>query len=98
VKLREKKLLSRFITNIFVKSPNHLTFAKKKKIRFTPNQRKTPSPSGLGFLVLNAFKSLKRLQAILAAVHGLAGGRPKGRNAFGLGTSASWAVQGNAVA
>ena len=73
-------------------------FAPKKKIGFTPNQRKTPSLSGLGFLVLNAFKGFKGLLAVQASMQALAGGRTKGSNALCMGTFASRAVQGSADA
>ena len=73
-------------------------FAPKKKIGFTPNQRKTPSLSGLGFFVLNAFKGFKGFLAVQASVQGLAGGRTKGSNSLRMGTFASVAVQGSADA
>ena len=73
-------------------------FAPKKKIGFTPNQRKTPSLSGLGFFVLNALKGFEGFLAIQASVQGLAGGGTKGSNSLGMGTFASGAVQGSADA
>jgi hypothetical protein len=94
-----KQFCSHALSQIFWSGPAECrTFAQKKKIGFTPNQRKTPSPSGLGFFVLNAFKRFEGLLAVQASVQGLAGGGTKGRDALRLGTFASGAVQGNAEA
>jgi hypothetical protein len=94
-----KQFCSHALSQIFWSGPAEChTFAQKKKIGFTPNQRKTPSPSGLGFFVLNAFKRFEGLLAVQASVQGLAGGGTKGSNALRLGTFASGAVQGSADA
>jgi hypothetical protein len=91
-----KQFCSHALSQIFWSGPaEYHTFAQKKKIGFTPNQRKTPSPSGLGFFVLNAFKGFEGLLAVQASVQGLAGGGTKGGDALRLGTFASRAVQGN---
>jgi hypothetical protein len=95
VKIRETILFSRFITNFLVGACGVPHFCTEEKIGFTPNQRKTPSPSGLGFFVLNAFKCFEGLLAVQASVQGLAGGGTKGSNALRLGAFASRAVQGN---
>jgi hypothetical protein len=98
VKIREKNYLSRFITNILVGACGVPHFCTEEITSLTPNQRKTPSPSGLGFFVLNAFKGFEGFLAVQASMQGLAGGGTKGRDALRLGAFASWAVQGNAEA